>query len=434
MRWRAGTVVLLAFVFAGFTACGSSKEEPTPDAGQAGSAPANGGHNSSSGGVTSAPNTAGRSAFAGAANALGGSSGSTSAASGGSAAAGTSGSSGSNALGSAPLRDACRLYVRAYCDRSATCGGYATAAQCYELSVDDCPDLLVSPGSTRTVASLTECAAEIEAFPCADWARGFLPACSTPGTRAGGEPCVYPAQCQSLSCNRPHDSSCDGLCQQLLAPGAVCNDINDVCPAGQRCTDGVCTDYFPPAEPTPRPVTPTLAEGEICSAQTCGKGLFCAGLDTASNGTCTRLPATGLACASVVGATRCRDTDYCSETEICTPLPAAGEPCASDIGSLQCKLGTYCATAGPNANTCQPRGALGEPCDSNFFSLGRSNCDESLVCRCADARCGAGVCANLRREGDPCADTDACEAGTVCEAGRCRASDALSDQAFCDAF
>jgi hypothetical protein len=403
MRWRVGTVALLAFAFVGFTACGSSNEEPPADAGQAGSGSSSGGNSSTSGGVTGAPTTAGSSASAGA-----------------------------GALGSAPLRDACRLYVRAYCNRSASCGGYATAETCYQVSVGACPDLLASPGSTRTAASLTACAAEIEAFPCDDWIRGFLPACSTPGTRAGGEPCIYPAQCQSLSCNRPHTSSCDGFCLQLLAPGAVCEGTTDVCPPGQYCTGGICTDSPPPAEPTPRPVTPILAEGETCSTQTCARGLFCAGLATAGNGTCTRLPATGLGCADVVGATRCRDTDYCSETEICTPLPAAGEPCASDIASLRCKLGTYCESAGPNANTCQPRGALGELCDSNFFALDRSTCNEPLVCRCANPRCTEGFCANLRREGDPCTDTDACEGGTVCESGQCRPTDALSHQAFCD--
>jgi hypothetical protein len=179
-----------------------------------------------------------------------------------------------------------------------------------------------------------------------------------------------------------------------------------------------------------------LGEGESCSTQTCGRGLFCAGLDTASsvNGTCTRLPATGLSCASLVGASRCRDTDYCSETEICTPLPAASEPCATDIASLRCELGTYCESLGPNANTCQPRGALGESCDADFFGLHRSTCNEPLVCRCADARCSAGVCANFRREGEPCADTDACEGGTVCESGQCRPSDALADQAYCDSL
>jgi hypothetical protein len=355
------------------------------------------------------------------------------------AAAGTSGSSGAGAIGSAPLRDACRLYVRAYCSRTVSCGrDTMTVEACYQRSADDCPDLLAGPGSTRTVESLTECAAEIDAFPCADWVRGFLPACSTPGTRAAGEPCVYPAQCQSLSCYRPdarlNNSSCGGRCQRLLAPGAVCDDTTGVCPAGQQCTDGICTDYAPPAEPDPRPVTPMIGEGEICTAQTCGSGLFCAGLATASDGTCTRLPATGLSCAGVLVARRCRDTDYCSETEICTPLPAAGEPCATDLNSIRCKLGTYCESEGPNANTCQPRGALGQACIPDFFGLYRSNCDDPLVCRCADPRCETGLCANLRREGDPCADADICEGGTVCELGQCRASDALGDQAFCDSL
>jgi hypothetical protein len=52
---------------------------------------------------------------------------------------------------------------------------------------------------------------------------------------------------------------------------------------------------------------------------------------------------------------------------------------------------------------------------------------------CDDPECAAGTCKKLGEEGDVCDADTVCRLGTACSAGTCRPSDALTEQAFCDA-
>jgi hypothetical protein len=344
-------------------------------------------------------------------------------------------SGGSTAASSgAPLRDACREYARAYCDKSDECNGTnAGSKYCYEASAPACPDLLASPGSTRTAQSLRECALEIAAFSCEQWTRGFLPACSTPGTRVAGEPCVYPSQCQSLSCGGS-DSAC-GTCASLVQAGQACGPGLECAPGLLCSSDSLCIERQ--AAPTPTPPAPrTLRQlGESCLATECVVGAFCSRPDTSTEGTCEPMPATGQPCApGVASGPRCAMSDHCDPDGLCAALPGNGEPCAVDSFAARCSAGNYCvAQGGPNGNTCAPHTAAGGACRPALLDLSRADCAEGLACRCANAACSEGTCTPLAREGESCTAESVCEDGTACENGVCEPSDALTAQAVCDA-
>ncbi len=411
------TVVLVWGAF-GLAACGSSES------------------NTSSPGPTTASGGAVGSGGAGGGNggAGGGNGGSATAGQGGLGIGGAA----SPSAGSAPLRDACRAYVVAYCERLTECtGGSVSAIESCVATADACPDLLMSPGSGHSLQNLLDCVEPLRTANCSDVRRDVFPSCVRPGTRARGASCVFRSQCQSQSCNQEATGAPCGFCRGLAEPGGACNGYETACPAGQRCDGSRCVDI----PPTPDPIRPTpterVAEGEACGFVACQDcdvvpevwcelGLYCSYAEGSGEGVCRAFPGPGEPCAADFSPS-CAEGAYCSPTG-CLSLPAAGEACANDNGAPQCADDLYCVSG-----RCTPLAAVGEECEPDPSRLVASICKTGLVCACEDAECRTGACQNLAREGAACgASGVVCEHGTVCEGGLCRASDALTAQAICD--
>jgi hypothetical protein len=331
------------------------------------------------------------------------------------------------ASGSAPLRDACRAYVVAYCEKQGECAGTTNSvAQCL-LAADRCPDLLMSPGTGHSLQNLLDCVEPLRTASCSDWRREIQPACVTPGLRAKGEACVYRSQCQSTSCREGEVDSTCGVCRGLAAPGGACNDYDTVCPPGQACTDEVCVDIPVTPDPTPPPAINRQGEGQACFSETCLPELHCVIATGASEGVCQKLPAAGSPCAERTSGPRCASTAYCG-AQGCAALPRAGEACATtDPYAPACAKDLTCSASG-----CTPLGAVGESCQPDLLRPAQVTCQSDLVCACLDDECRMGACQNLAKEGAACGTNSICEHGTVCEAGVCRPTDALTTQAICD--
>ncbi len=418
---RGVTVVLVWGAF-GLAACGSSESNTSSP----GPTTANGGAVASGGAVPNGGAVA---------NGGGGSGngGSVTAGQGGLATGGVAGS----AAGSAPLRDACRAYVVAYCERQIECtGGSIYATESCVASADACPDLLLSSGSGHSLQNLLDCIEPLRTADCSDWRRDILPACVTAGTRARGASCAFRSQCQSQSCNQEENGAPCGFCRGLAEPGGACNDYETACPPGQRCEGSRCVEIPPSADPVRPTPSKRVAEGEACgfircegcdavSEVWCELGLYCSYPEGSGEGVCRAFPAPGEPCAEDLFPS-CAEGAYCSPTG-CLALPVAGEACASGA-SPQCADGLYCVSG-----LCAPLAAVGEQCEPDPTRLVASVCQTGLVCACQDAECRMGACQNLAREGTACgADGVVCEHGTVCEGGLCRPSDALTTQAICD--
>ncbi len=114
---------------------------------------------------------------------------------------------------------ACIAYALAVCERQKACGVGFTSERCLANVAGECPDLVFSPGSTRSAAGMQACAKAYADLPCEDVQNDVLPPCVTPGTRAAGEPCAFPSQCRSLDCRQ--DGDC-GVCATPVALGESC--------------------------------------------------------------------------------------------------------------------------------------------------------------------------------------------------------------------
>jgi hypothetical protein len=414
-------MVVLVWGALGLAACGSSEGEngsntpPPANGGSANGGSANGG-NASSGSGAGARGGSTTTGKAGAASTAG--------TPGSAGAAGTIGAAG--ASGSAPLRDACRAYVVAYCEKQIECTGTPNStSRCLEAA-DRCPDLLMSPGTGHSLQNLLDCVEPIRTANCVDWRREIPPACVTPGVRVKGEPCVYPSQCESTSCRQGDVDSACGVCRGLAAPGGACNEYDMACPRGQHCVEEVCTDIPSTGDPPPPIVINRQAEGEDCFSETCLPELYCYFAADATDGVCRKLPAAGSACAERVNGPRCVSTAYCGP-QGCAALPIAGEPCATtDPFAPTCAEDLTCTADG-----CVPLGALGERCQPNLREPEQVTCQSDLVCACLDDACRVGACKTLAKEGAECGANTVCEHGTVCEAAVCRPTDALTTQAIC---
>ncbi|HEY5959936.1 MAG TPA: hypothetical protein VIV60_25450, partial [Polyangiaceae bacterium] len=92
---------------------------------------------------------------------------------------------------------ACMTYMRAQCQRRFDdCGEQSTAEDPCIASLDRCPDIVFSPGSTWTEASLQSCGDDWKKFSCDEIRQNKRPSCSlAKGTRPIGDPCLFPNQC-----------------------------------------------------------------------------------------------------------------------------------------------------------------------------------------------------------------------------------------------
>jgi hypothetical protein len=299
---------------------------------------------------------------------------------------------------------ACHIYLDALCARTSRCQGLTNAAATCGNLLAQCPDILFSPGSTRTIASVLEGATSYADAPCGAANHGTADPTVTPGTRQVGEPCLFPNQCESLFCTGLQHSMTCGECVAPLASGAACElgTSGQFCPLDETCLDGRCSP-IPSMEPVPLPAGPN----ESClGTGRCVEGYHCVTEGDARY--CRPLPGPGEACA--LGMT-CNADAYCDEEGTCQRLPGVGQPCGVVRSFRVCDRGAWCDR---NMNdTCAAPRPLGASCIP-------SNCGPEAACVGA---AGENVCRRVRREGQSCSEPhDHCSAGTACMAGTCQAT------------
>jgi hypothetical protein len=392
--------------------------------------------------ASSAPETGG--------SAGSGTGGSATAGSGGS---GTAGSGGTVEL--VPQRtalSACRAYITAWCYRRYLCGTPGENAEsCVYLNLDYCPDHSFAPGTTRPIDQMFDCAETLATYDCELIARGIPPDCVTAGTRQPGEPCISPAQCDSLSCNGDQETC--GECLDTIRPGEPCEGETRECGISYECYEGICQrpldgSLDPPEElgagdecddhdicpedlvcsdPTGTGTDtcqPIPGLGEPCEypgyyvVDACQDGLRCDG----NTAVCVPNAALGEACGPIDGQdVYCADGLLCQTPDlvsagVCVEMPSLGDACGYvDSDYIPCPAELQCDDESSDPGTCVARQAIGEPCDepSDVTYMRASNCAIGLVCT------PDGACADPAVEGAPCTATTYCEPAAACTDGVC---------------
>ncbi len=323
---------------------------------------------------------------------------------------------------------ACRAYVAASCTHTDYChppgvyyaieGGSQTPPSPLQdcLAIEElCPEYAFGKGTTRTIAGIVACVADIEAFDCEAWNAGLAPACVAAGSLPAGAGCLSPIQCASSSCgHRTYVTplSC-GTCTDLAADGEPCGANG--CVPGDSCNSGVCgpavaqhgLDAGAPCTPA---APEQCAAPYICGdAHTCGPYGGCGASVCTSPTVCNSKtlhcdpPATfGQSCA----AAYCTDASTCYEDAsppTCGALLPVSSPCTS---SDQCVPTTYCSAK----RLCTTKtGAVGDSCVVG--SSGGSSCSGSDVC--VTITDGGSVCAPAGLDPVP-RNGDCAAAGAVC--------------------
>ncbi len=350
-----------------------------------------------------------------------GTSGSAASGSGAGGAAAGEGSSTASAADSS-MTDACLEYSAARVRRFNECaGGTVRDEEDIERGIQDCPDQYFSEGSTRTVAGLLDCAEQVRNFPCEEIVVSRVPPCVTPGTRVGGESCVYLTQCASLRCSG--GGIMCGTCAAAAGPGEACDDSTVTCGANYSCEAGVCVEI--PIEPPPPPPPPPDPPATKPTGAECANHAECTGEDLCfddNNGgprVCMARVELGGFCGGPIWY--CHDADYCDPTDdTCKVPPGQGEPCGLHFGEPSvCGEHLQCVISGTDA-TCQP--TPGFECQ-----LAGLDCESGSTC-CASPDCPTPTCLRGLKPGDACDVPDArCVHGSQCVAGTCQVDDSLTE-------
>ncbi len=257
---------------------------------------------------------------------------------------------------------------------------------------------------TYSASAQTTCLATIQATTCLEILHGAggFPCMEAivAGTVGQGGQCSDPAECSAGFCSFPTgtcpgtcaapvslDGSCsaDGQCVSglvcgnskcsavnVVADGATCNDVTEVCGA---------TSYCP--EFLPHTCTPVGVEGSPCySPSQCSTPLTCNIVTT----TCTAYAARGQPCGTTAGCNFF--TDYCTSAGTCGALPVLGDSCDA---SGWCGGDSWCDTllAVP---TCVALPALGESCAGAPGCAGQAYCDHALTVPVCVAQKTSGSC------------------------------------------
>ncbi|HEX2880968.1 MAG TPA: hypothetical protein VHO25_15660 [Polyangiaceae bacterium] len=363
-------------------------------------------------------------------------------AAGGALAGGSNGGAGgqttaAGAGGAAPTvsrRQACLAYAFASCRKYGACNG---DPEVFCPQPDDCPDLVFSPGSTRTPEGLIACLPAIEDFDCELWVGGFRPDCITLGLRQPGEPCLYASQCASLICGEEGATGC-GQCLAPIAQGQSCADHPTACDNGLECSStNVCDPFvYEPPMPMPDPFVPLPAGSPCVTAADCEMDLACVDPENDGIGLCDEKPGLDAPCYVTPGGSwYCQGGLYCDAAEICRMLPPLGEACGHDATSPTgyCASDTFC---NPTTDLCEARVPAGSPCEFLVqCSEGSCRSPGNAFAACVNdpafppevqttyTDC---VCGLDKREGEACNPAfNPCEAGTSCNDGTCIAPESL---------
>jgi hypothetical protein len=321
-------------------------------------------------------------------------------AAGGSSEPGGSVSSIGVVLGDTPA-EACIAYAWASCSRANQCRA-VNGINCTSATLG-CPDLLFSPGATRTPQILKECAQVYAALPCEQVRTGALPACVTSGTRARGEECIHASQCTSISCTAA--SGC-GTCGVRANEGDSCAGGDVECPVGIKCNSDTLRCENPVFPPTP-------ADGEACiPGSSCQFDSFCKE-DGLGGATCTAKGKANDSCAQAP----CSFGTYCGPDLVCKQTPALGQACGFEGSGLSgCDGRFQCQVApGANSGTCVPLPKAGEPCVQLAGKPESGYCnapDASLHC---DQSTTPPLCKEPGKAGDACVTINDCRGLAACE-------------------
>jgi hypothetical protein len=350
-------------------------------------------------------------------------------------------------------RSACIAYTDAACRRLFDCG--LSAGDCSADYRELCPDWVFAEGSERTIDQMFECAETWSSYPCAELRTGARP-CRLPGTRAPGESCFTPAQCDSQVCGsalKGATSSC-ASCARLAEDGEDCGSDGVACPYPEpvgltdparvgmgaecehnaQCSEGLDCRMG-------EDVLRCLPRGEVgdpCATYLeCEEPLGCLAADD-DRLRCAVLPPAGQPCArgSVggpqsfceAGRARCVDGT-------CEALPSSGSPCLIEAGTPShfCDIESSCLfDARDDLGECVPRAGAGAACRCRRFddpegasvecpnqeAQADPDCAPGLLCRCES--CDSAVCKERRLEGESCSDPNTfCEQHTECKDGVC---------------
>ncbi|MDP3233356.1 MAG: Dickkopf N-terminal cysteine-rich domain-containing protein, partial [Myxococcales bacterium] len=126
----------------------------------------------------------------------------------------------------------------------------------------------------------------------------------------------------------------NGLCEPRRAATQPCGTNNEVCQAGSRCFQGICTAYGD--------VGATCTGSEQCRAL-----LYCAGATMGSMGTCQPfLAVTGGMC-STTGFPNCTNASYCpgQGMQTCVAQKPNGQACMTSVECLNGSCNGACGNA-----------------------------------------------------------------------------------------
>lgn len=299
---------------------------------------------------------------------------------------------------------ACRRYAIAQCERMAFCNG-TDPAPCRDYGFE-CPEVLFSPGTGRTIENVLDCTERFATWSCDDIHANRSLDCMPTGTLAVGEPCKYSTQCASSYCTY----HCPQVCGSPAEPGGACSNTVE-CPYQQECDNGICRDS---------PAAARRKLGEPCSsAEPCDDELNCAPPPDGGAWLCVTRPAPREMNKTCEGSYECVAGSYCdAEQQVCLPPPGSGQPCARQAGNPNgvCADGLRCFS-----QRCSTPGAEGDPCDRLSGGFGQQ-CASGLQCDCRGSDCTQGYCFADRYEYETCDDTHVCANGygLSCVQGLCR--------------
>jgi len=316
---------------------------------------------------------------------------------------------------------ACMVYTRAQCQRRfVDCGERSSMEDPCSSSLDRCPDLLFSAGSTWTVDSLNSCTEAWKAFSCEEIRQNERPACAqVRGTRQLDAPCLFASQCSSGACTKLKKDgtgvagfdSCQ-VCGVQSALGEPCGIAGYECAPELACgATGACE-----AKALRGVIGTACNDNSTCG----GSGISCRADPTDAAKRCLVFPGVGQACTDDF---LCADGAFC-QGKLCVTAPTLGQTCGTK-GSAQCAAGLVCSSHfDVESYVCiQPR-KLGEVCQGDVRRAPRGNCELGLRCDCGELDCDlkSGVCRHGRAEGDACGDSNSvCLPGTSCTNGICTA-------------
>jgi len=126
----------------------------------------------------------------------------------------------------------------------------------------------------------------------------------------------------------------NGLCEPRRAVSQPCGTNNEVCQAGARCVQGICTAYGD--------VGATCTGSDQCKAL-----LYCAGTTMGGMGTCQPFLAVAGGMCSTNGFPNCTNGSYCpgQGTQTCVAQKANGQVCMQSAECLNGSCNGSCTNA-----------------------------------------------------------------------------------------